>query len=70
MKDIWKPKHTVWFKKNDDDEIGNEAEEEQKIEKRLWAYHGMKPDPKLSREQNSEWIQGWNRQEIKRRTKT
>ena len=25
MKDIWKPKHPVWFKKNDDEELGNES---------------------------------------------
>ena len=27
MKDIWKPKHTVWFKKNDDDELGKKPSE-------------------------------------------
>ena len=30
MKDIWKPKHKVWFKKNDDDELGKGESKEEK----------------------------------------
>ena len=30
MKDIWKPKHPVWFKKNDDDELGKGESKEEK----------------------------------------
>ena len=50
MRDIWKPKHKVWFKKNDDSKLGKredmpddvkEYEKETKRErKRMRAYEG------------------------------